>query len=91
VRISGRGRLLAGATAGRRGARLSLANLALSGDAFVPPQGLVLQLGGPLGEASVATLQGPGEPPEEIRVNRSARGTTLVLPRMPPYAVLDLA
>lgn len=90
VRISGRGQLLAGAALDRRGARLSLANLALHGDAFVPPQGLVLHLGGPLAEAGVARLLAPGQEPGEIRINRSARGTTLVLPRMPPYAVLEL-
>lgn len=54
------------------------------------PEGLVLHLGGPLSRARAAEFLAPGHPPEPVRVNRAARGTTLVLPPLPLFSLLRL-
>ncbi len=89
ARTSGLGRV---AFAAERAGRRALLRLA-DREPFPgrSPEGLVLHLGGPLARATAAAFLSPGRAPELLRVNRAARGTTLVLPPLPLFSLLRLS
>lgn len=88
ARTSGLGRV---AFAAERAGRRALLRLA-DREPFPgrSPEGLVLHLGGPLSRARAADFLAPDRAPEPVRVNRAARGTTLVLPPLPLFSLLRL-